>query len=59
MDPDKETEPAERLAIRSYRKRFSRSADGTAETEGSETAAERAKSLKCLISVAGGHSGSD
>ena len=45
--------------IRSYRKRFSRSApqregrreDG-AKTEGSETATERAKSLKCLITVA-------
>ena len=29
----------------------------TAETEGSETATERAKSLKCLITAAGGNGG--
>ena len=34
-----------------------RKAATSAETEGSETATERAKSLKCLITAAGGNGG--
>ena len=63
MDPDKETEPSERRNVWRFVRtgsgflgqRLSASAGGRAgatKTEGSETATERAKSLKCLITVA-------